>query len=47
MPEIRLESALDGLYAVYFGENVVVCDLSKDDAEALLAAYYRTTGQGA
>jgi hypothetical protein len=39
MAEVRLESAQDGLYALYVSENVVICDLSKDDAEALLAMF--------
>jgi hypothetical protein len=39
MAEIRVESERDGLYALYVSENVIICDLTKDDAEALLAMF--------
>jgi len=41
MAEIRVESERDGLYALYVSENVIICDLTKDDAEALLAMFRR------
>jgi hypothetical protein len=41
MAEIRVESERDGLYALYVSENVVICDLTRDDAEALLAMFRR------
>ena len=39
MAEIRVESEHDGLYALYVSENVIICDLTKADAEALLAMF--------
>jgi hypothetical protein len=42
MAEIRVESERDGLYALYVSENVVICDLTRDDAEALLAMFRGT-----
>jgi hypothetical protein len=45
MAEIRAESERDDLYAVYVSDNTVICDLTKDDAGALLALF-RRAGEG-
>lgn len=39
MTEIRLQSVEEDLFSVHLGENVVICDLTKADAEALVATY--------
>ena len=41
MPEIRLQSPEDGRCSVYFGDSVVICDLTRADAEAVVRSYDR------
>ena len=43
MIEIRRQSAREDLYMVLLGDQVTVCDLSKNEAEALAAAHARAT----
>jgi len=43
MAEIRTESTEEDLCTLYIGEQVVIADLTRAEAEALLAAYQRIT----
>jgi hypothetical protein len=38
MPELRKQSNLDDRYMVLFGQHVIVCDLTKAQAEAIVKA---------
>lgn len=42
MPTIRLDETYDGLCTVTIGDSVVVTDLSRDEAERLVARYTRS-----
>ena len=42
MGEIRLEESYDGLCTVTIGPNLVVTDLTREEAEGLVARYRRT-----
>jgi len=43
MAEIRTESREKDLCTLYIGEQVVIADLTRAEAEALLAVYQRVT----
>ena len=43
MAEIRTESREEDLCTLCIGEQVVIADLTRAEAEALLAAYQRVT----
>ena len=47
MAEIRTESTEVDLCTLYIGEQVVIADLTRAEAEALLAAYERVTHRAA
>lgn len=41
MGEVRLDEAYDGVCTVTIGPNLVVTDLTRDEAERLVARYRR------
>jgi hypothetical protein len=45
MPEIRLESAEVDLCTVRVGDNVVISNVSRREAEAIAAAFARLAAQ--
>jgi hypothetical protein len=44
MPEIRKQSKFDDHYMVLVSDQVVICDLSRDEAQAILRAFERVAG---
>ena len=45
MPELRKQSTIDDRYMVLFGQHVMICDLTKAEAEAIVKAAQRRSGQ--
>jgi hypothetical protein len=41
MPELRKQSNFDDRYMVLIGEHVVICDLTRDQAQAIMRALER------
>jgi hypothetical protein len=44
MPDIRYQSAEEDRCSVHFGEHVAIYDLSRGDAEQIVATYIRQFG---
>jgi hypothetical protein len=43
VPELRKQSKIDDRYMVLVGEQVIICDLSRSEATALMRAFERHT----
>jgi len=41
MPELRKQSNLDDRYMVIVGKQVIICDLTRPQAEAVVRAFER------
>ena len=41
MPELRRQSKIDDRYMVLVSEQVIICDLSRSEATALMRAFER------
>jgi hypothetical protein len=44
MPVINVQSLAEDRWSLHFGENAAIYDLSRADAEQILATYVRTFG---
>jgi hypothetical protein len=45
MPLIKIQSADEDRCSVHFGEHVAIYDISRSDAEAIVATYVRNFGE--